>query len=138
MTSLTTEAENTKLIRRMKDELNDHTVGAFENYEAGMVRSGDETPLSGRGDVRALFEEYLAAFPDYHDETPELVAEGDRVVTYNEVTGTHDGPFRGIEPTGTSVRYNSFGLYWIEDAQIVGSTGMLGWPTLLILLAITT
>jgi len=80
MTSLTVEAENKKLIRRTKEELTDHDVGAFEtffaeDYEAGMVRSGDETL--------------------------ELVAEGDRVVTSNEVAGTHEGTFRGIEPTGT-------------------------------------
>jgi predicted ester cyclase len=75
--------------------------------------------------------EYLHAFPDYHDATLELLADGDRVVTYNEVTGTHEGLFRGIEPTGEAVRFDSVGIYWLADGKIVRSSGVLQWPTLL-------
>ena len=123
-------------IRRMKTALNDRNYDVFdelyaEDYATEMRRSGDDAPVVTRDDVRTLHEEYVASFPDYRDELVEIVADGDRVATYSRITGTHEGVFRGIEPTGKSVDYTSFGLYWFEDGKIVRSVGMVGWPTLL-------
>jgi predicted ester cyclase len=42
----------------------------------------------------------LAAFPDLHETPEEMVAEADRVVVRHRMTGTHRGPFLGVEATG--------------------------------------
>ena len=44
------------------------------------------------------------AFPDMRWVLQEQVAEGDKVVTRFEWTGTHRGPFLGVAATGRSVR----------------------------------
>jgi steroid delta-isomerase-like uncharacterized protein len=44
------------------------------------------------------------AFPDLHFTIEELVAEGDTVAARVTLSGTHQGPFIGIAPTGRSVR----------------------------------
>ena len=38
--------------------------------------------------------------------TDGLIAEGDKVVRRNTVTGTHQGEYMGLPPTGKSVTYN--------------------------------
>jgi predicted ester cyclase len=43
-----------------------------------------------------------AAFPDAHWEILELIAEGDAVAMHVAWSGTHRGPFMGLEPTGRS------------------------------------
>ena len=131
-----TEAANEWVVRRLKSELNEGNVDVVDElfdsgYSTRMVRAGSGETVGDREGVRALTEEYLTAFPDYTERVLEILADGDRVATYSEVTGTHEGTFRGIEPTGESVRFHSFGLYWLRDGMIVRSTGMVGWPTLL-------
>ena len=43
------------------------------------------------------------AFPDLHWYADEQISDGDRVVTRFHWTGTHQGIFAGIPPTGKSV-----------------------------------
>jgi len=64
----------------------------------------DHTPLPGLpGDGEGLKQRLLllhGAFPDFHSTILELVAEGDKVVALMTSTGTHQGPFLGVPPTG--------------------------------------
>ena len=41
-----------------------------------------------------------AGFPDLHFTSEFMIAEGDKVLSYNRVEGTHLGAFMGIPPTG--------------------------------------
>ena len=43
-------------------------------------------------------------FPDLHFSVEEQIAEGDKVVTRFEWTGTHRGKFLGVAATGRSVK----------------------------------
>ena len=47
----------------------------------------------------------LRAYPDAHVAVEDLIAEGDKVVARNTVTGTHQGEYMGRPPTGKSVTY---------------------------------
>jgi predicted ester cyclase len=50
-------------------------------------------------EVAAMLKE---AFPDARWEIAELIGEGDRVAMHLVFSGTHRGPFMGMEPTGRS------------------------------------
>jgi predicted ester cyclase len=131
-----TEAANEWVVRRLVGELNEGNLDVLDEvfdsgYRTRMVRAGSGDTVGDREGLRSLTEEYLTAFPDYHERVVEILADDDRVATYTEVTGTHEGPFRGVEPTGESVRFHRFGLYWLRDGRVVRSTGIVGWPTLL-------
>ena len=45
-----------------------------------------------------------AGFPDLHFSVEEQIAEGDKVVTRFEWTGTHQGEFLGVAATGRSAK----------------------------------
>jgi len=67
--------------------INSHNLEAIKRFTASPAIEGT---------VRSL----LVAFPDLHFEVVWTVAEGDRVVVFLEMTGTHEGPWLMVqEPT---------------------------------------
>lgn len=63
---------------------------------------------------------YLEAFPDLHISVDELIAEGDRLFVRSTMTGTHDGEYKGIAPTGRNVATDCAEVYRLIDGKIVG------------------
>lgn len=55
---------------------------------------------------RRLFE----AFPDMRYELESVVAEGDQVSAHWTVTGTHEGAFQSLPPTGEEVEIQAMGI----------------------------
>jgi steroid delta-isomerase-like uncharacterized protein len=53
--------------------------------------------------VTQLFRMYRVAFPDLRMEPQDVLPSGDKVVARVRVTGTHEGEFLGLPPTGKSV-----------------------------------
>ena len=85
----------------------------------------EENPLPGQGPGRAGLADVLrgmfAGFPDLYWEVDELVAEGDRIVSYGAWTGTHLGEFFGIPATGRTVRVEAWTKDRYQDGQLVQS-----------------
>jgi predicted ester cyclase len=63
---------------------------------------------------------YFEAFPDLHASIDELIAEDDRVFCRATLTGTHDGEYRGIPPTGRHVVSESAEVFRVRDGRFVG------------------
>ena len=60
----------------------------------------------------------LTAFPDYHAEILEVIAEGDRVVARVQFTGTNDGPYDGQAPTHNKLSFSTADFFRIADGKI--------------------
>jgi predicted ester cyclase len=54
-----------------------------------------------------------------------VIAEGDRVVARNTVTGTHLGEYMGIPPTGKSVTYDEIFIARFVDGRIAETRGVV-------------
>ena len=65
---------------------------------------------------------YRSAFSDLHVGIEDQIAEGDKVVTRWTGTGTHDGEFASIAPTGNRVT-----LPGMEIVRISGGKLVEGW-----------
>jgi predicted ester cyclase len=74
---------------------------------------GDEA--SGRVGFRTYRDKVRAAFPDFHNQVTELVADGQRAAVRLRCTGRHEGELFGISPTRLNVTY--------EAAAFLGSDG---------------
>lgn len=74
---------------------------------------------------------YFKAFPDFHAEVEDLIAEGDRVVSRATVRGTHKDELMGIAPSGKQVTVTVICITRfadnriIEDWELVDMFGML-------------
>lgn len=67
----------------------------------------------------------LRAFPDIHVAIEDVVAEGDKVVYRNTVTGTHQGEYRGMPPTGRSVTYGEIFILRFAGGRIAEIWGVV-------------
>lgn len=63
---------------------------------------------------------YFEAFPDLHVSIDEVIAEGDRVFVRSTMTGTHDGEYKGIAPTGRNVAADCAEVFRLSDGKIAG------------------
>jgi predicted ester cyclase len=75
------------------------------------VHNGEARKRAGQ---RQAVEAFLTGFGDLAHEIEFMLAEEDLVAAHQSWRGTHDGPFLGIEATGTSVTFTSTAILRIE------------------------
>ena len=63
----------------------------------------------------------LTAFPDFRLSVEHMIADGDTVTVLSTFTGTHQGPFMGLPPTGRGVRGRMANTFRVVDGKIVDS-----------------
>jgi predicted ester cyclase len=110
------------VVRRFVDEYqtggDDRALDAL--VDPGVVDHSRPPGIApGAAGVRQQFEAFRAAFADFRATILDQVAEGDKVVTRKVFTGTHRGPFQGIEPTGRPVEIHVIDIVRVEDGRIV-------------------
>ncbi len=69
--------------------------------------------------IKRSFIAFRFAFPDWRMEIEELVAEGSTVVGHFRCSGTNQGEFKGIPPTGRGV------WRWMRSTSCGSKTGSL-------------
>ena len=129
--------ENKALVRHGYEELNKGNLARLdEGFAANVVvhaPGGQEA--HGLEEGKRLIIKLWRAFPDHHETVDDMVAEGDKVVTRVRWTGTHQGEFQGIAPTGKQVTLKAITIYRIvggkivevwEEADILGLMQQLG------------
>jgi predicted ester cyclase len=107
---MSTERNRARVLELIDRVLNGHDVSALDEF-----RSNPAVIAGGAYLVRA--------FPDIQADVRWIVAEGDKVVVFHDVRGTHLGPFLFVpEPTGRRIE-TSFALtfQFDDDGQIVDS-----------------
>ena len=120
---------NKELARRFFQEVwNAGDEGGIDRYIAADAAGNDPTFGAGREAFRSQWRKWRAAFPDLHFAVEDLVAEGDKVVTRWTLTGTHQGEFLGIAPTGRRVSVAGMSLDRIANGQI--AEGFDAWDEL--------
>ena len=65
------------------------------------------------------------AFPDLHITIEDLIEEGDKVVEKDTVTGTHQGEYNGLPPTGKSVSYSEIFIMRFVNGRIAEIWGVV-------------
>jgi steroid delta-isomerase-like uncharacterized protein len=112
--------ENKALLRRWIEEgYNKRNLALFDEFYADCVYY---SPATGelRGEASKQFvASVFAAFPDLRLTIEDQVAEGDKVVTRWSLTGTHQGHFMGIAPTGKQFTISGMGIDRILEGKIV-------------------
>lgn len=113
--------KNKEVVQRFISEANDQNYDQIAKLvTADYTRHDPDTPGDERGPepfVEAL-RQLHEAFPDSEVHIGELAAEDDLVAFEGTMTGTHEGVFRGIEPTRATFEIPGNAMHRIEDGQI--------------------
>lgn len=91
---------------------------SFQAYLSGFAEPLDNAAWSG------FMTDFTAGFPDSRIVIESCIAEGDAVVTRWTLTGTHQGTFQGIPPTGRPVRFSGIEFNRVVDGRLVEHRAM--------------
>jgi steroid delta-isomerase-like uncharacterized protein len=104
--NVSTAEENKAIFRRYAEEVgNQHNFEIVDEiFERYIAHQPDGSILQrGPEDVKRFQGEFHSAFPDFHINIEEQIAEDDKVVSHYTMRGTHQGDFRGMAPTGKEI-----------------------------------
>jgi len=113
--------ENNKhVVRRFFEELvGEGNWALFEELvtpDAVHVASVRWAP--GREGFRQHIIWFRNAYPDMHLMVDDLIAEGDRVIAFWTMRGTHQGEFWGVQPTGRHVVLSAISRLRVLSGQV--------------------
>ena len=117
----TLQEQNKSLIHRFFEAgINQNQLNVFDEIIAlNYVNYDMPAPAPGPEGLRQVVGMFKAGFPDLHATIEDAIAEDDRVATRGYITGTHNGPFMNIPPTGKSIKVAYIDLWRIEDGKAI-------------------
>jgi predicted ester cyclase len=125
------EKQNEAAFRYMIEETDKGNYDAWDE-----VCSPDY--ISHWGEISWNLEEHkqanrplLVAFPDINHEINSLIAQGDRIIARLTLTGTHEGDYMGIPPTGNRIKYTAMLEARFSEGKIVELWGIGDMLTLM-------
>jgi len=118
----TVEEKNKEIVNRFFEEFNKGNLEIFNELCSPDYRlyspSDNPKPMSREAQIEA---EKMArsAFPDLSLRIEKLFAAGDSVIIWGIATGTHQGEFQGIQPTGNKIEFGNIILMSLKNGKIV-------------------
>jgi steroid delta-isomerase-like uncharacterized protein len=122
---------NRATLTRFRDAINTGDLELISKTIDELVEPDAQirTPLpieaTGAQLLKEVFGRLHRAFPDLHITVEDVIPEGDKVVGRNTVTGTHQGEYMGIPPTGKSVTYNEIFIARFAGGRIAETWGVV-------------
>ena len=93
----------------------DRDLTAVDDYIHPDFHSHNPLVKPGRDAYRAFAAGFHQGIPDLRPDIHQVMADGDRVVTFIRWEGTHTGPFLGVAPTGKQVIFETADIYRMRD-----------------------
>jgi steroid delta-isomerase-like uncharacterized protein len=92
-------------LRRVYELISAGDIDGFGEHIADDFVEHETTPgfEPTRDGVKQLFHMYKAAFPNLRMEPQDIIVSGDKAVARARATGTQQGEFIGMPPSGKSV-----------------------------------
>ncbi len=118
--------QNKAIARRGYEAINQNNLDALDEVVASDIIDRDPAPGQAPGleGVKQWFSSMHIAFPDFQMNVEDMIAEEDKVVTRVSTSGTHQGEFMGIDPTGNRVTITGIDILRVNaDGKIVEHWG---------------
>jgi steroid delta-isomerase-like uncharacterized protein len=108
-------------MQRCYDLINEGDIDGFGALVADDFVEHEELPelAPTKAGVLELFRTYRAAFPNLRMETAEILVDGYKTVAWVTATGTHDGEFMGMPPSGRSIEVPMIDIMRFDDNGLV-------------------
>jgi predicted ester cyclase len=118
---------NKDLVRRLFEEgFNNNDLTVVDEVVARDIVTHNPIILdapTGSDSIRGGLELIRTAFPDFHVDVLDLVAEGDRVASFVMMSGTNTGHYRRGAATNRHGTMRAFFIWRVANGKIVESWG---------------
>lgn len=125
------ETSNKATFRRFQDAMNtgdpeliSKTIDELVEPDAA-IRTPLPIEATGAQKLKEVFGRLHRVYSNLHVTVEDLIAEGDKVVGRNSVTGTHQGEYMGLAPTGKSVTYDEIFIFRFAGGRIAETWGVV-------------
>ena len=121
------------VIRYHQEVLSDHHIELVsELFAADFVNEATGfPPVNGADAMRELVQSLLDGFPDYHSTIEDMMTVDDKVIVRWSMSGTHNGVFQNIPPTGTQVNVGGIHIDIIQQQKIVKRWAYNSFPVVI-------
>lgn len=115
-------SNNKSLVQRYYSEVwNAWSIAALEELIAPEIvfHGSIGTAVKGIAEFKQYVNRIRSAFPDFHNQVEELIAEENKVAARLTYTGTHRGELFGFPGTGNKVSYQGLAIFEFQEGKIV-------------------
>ena len=107
-------------MRRAYDLINAGDLDGFAELLSDDFVEHEQAPglAPTKEGVLQFFAMYRAGFPDLRLQPEQFFTDGNSVAVYYRATGTHQGEFMGMPPTGKSVDVHGVDIVRFDDDGI--------------------
>ena len=124
---------NKRLMEKFETMINtadDNLAEELVSADAPFYTPASPEPLYGGKGYLSVVHWMRSGFPDVQWHIQEMIADKDKVAVRWDLTGTHDGEFMGIKPTGKKISVCVMNFYYFnKDGKItndIAAEGMIG------------
>jgi steroid delta-isomerase-like uncharacterized protein len=121
------------LLRRFYDEVSAGNLAVIDELIADDFIDHEEFPgiEPSKEGVKQFFAMLRAAFPDVRMEPHEILADGELLSCRATFTGTHQGEFMGVQPSGRRIEVDAIDMLRIRDGRFVEHWGVMDAMTMM-------
>jgi predicted SnoaL-like aldol condensation-catalyzing enzyme len=96
-----------------------HDLSGLDDIMRDDYIQHNDIAAQGKAGFVALFKQTFKAIPDFKYHINRLVAEGDIVVAYVTVTGTHTGgEWLNVPPRAGKLHFDAVDIFRVKDGKI--------------------
>jgi steroid delta-isomerase-like uncharacterized protein len=119
------------IVREHVDAENRHDIEAtIATFHSPNYKVNGE-PVEGEAAVRELLQGLMDGFPNFHAEIGKLHHAEVAVFGEARITGTHDGEFNGVPPTGKAIDMSMAAIFEFDGDWLLCETVYWDFATLL-------
>jgi len=120
MGAMNTDANKTRVQSFYDHVINAHNLAAIDSFcSADFVDHNPDPGRTGKGmdDLKASFKDFFTAYPDIHETTNFMIAEGDTVMAHVTLTGTNSGAVGNAPATNKQINIDSVDVIIVKDGK---------------------
>ena len=113
---MTVPEDNRALVRRLVEIVNARDLDAIGEVATGQIAA----------EAAQWVGPFTASFPDFRMEVVDVIAEDHKVVGYFKCSGTHEGEWRGVPPTGRRFAdVDEVYIFRVEDGKLASALAVV-------------
>ena len=127
-----TDATDAAAMRATIDNFYRAFAGEPDLLDQVVTADWQDIPLApgqaaGRDGIKPMIGAFKQAFPDIAVTVHDVIAQGDLIAVRAAITGTHEGEWFGVAPTGRAVSITLHEFHRIQDGRLTHTWHLEDW-----------